>query len=206
MSRGSRVGGSSPRASWSLAAAAQVGTSIVTVARVEVAGIEVEHGGPSIDSEVGCLGGALGRLRGCRRGVGVAPGRGDEDVADYVCWRQRRASSRQAATAAMTLGRRYYEMHTGRSHEEGIRLLEGPAEPLREATEAVDNRPHRRSETARGAPTVKGLGDRPRVLDRHSQRRRQRLGGPAPLLAFVREGFSVPRRIRPAWRTLVSNS
>ncbi len=35
--------------------------------------------------QVGCLGGALGRLRECRRGVGVAPGRGDEDVAGYVC-------------------------------------------------------------------------------------------------------------------------
>ena len=39
-----------------------------------------------MDEESVVRGGALGRLRGCRRGVGVAPGRWDEDVADYVCW------------------------------------------------------------------------------------------------------------------------
>jgi hypothetical protein len=66
-----------------MATAAQVETSIVTVVGVDIAGIEIEHG-LLPGQQVGCLGGALGRLRECRRGVGVAPGRGDEDVAGYV--------------------------------------------------------------------------------------------------------------------------
>jgi hypothetical protein len=37
-----------------------------------------------MDEESVVRGGPRGRLRGCRRGVGVAPGRGDEDVFDYA--------------------------------------------------------------------------------------------------------------------------